>query len=91
MSEAPERIWIEDERPDGGSCHVYNAPTPGVLKYAVEDDRADTLQAQLDAAVKAERERCAKRFANHDCIRMKEYAYGWRHDVYDAIRKGDQP
>jgi hypothetical protein len=52
---------------------------------------AVTVQAQIDAAVKAERERCAERFANHDFICMKHYAKGWRHDVYAAIRKGEQP
>lgn len=33
MSDAPERIWLEDERPYGGICHVHNEPTEGVLKY----------------------------------------------------------
>jgi hypothetical protein len=53
--------------------------------------RADAVQAQIDAAVMAERERCAERFANHDFIRMKQYAGGWRHDVYAVICNGDQP
>ena len=48
------------------------------------------VEACVNAAVAVEREQCAKRFATHDCIRMAEYAYGWRHDVYDAIRKGGQ-
>lgn len=33
MTDAPERIWLEDERPYGGICHVHNEPTEGVLKY----------------------------------------------------------
>lgn len=52
--------------------------------------RADAVQAQIDAAVRAERDRCAERFANHNLIRMSQYVGGWRHDVYSAIRNGDQ-
>lgn len=33
MTDAPERIWIEDERTEGGICHVHNEPSEGVLKY----------------------------------------------------------
>jgi hypothetical protein len=55
-------------------------------------DWCDYIRKDIaDAAVKAERERCAERFANHDFICMKHYAKGWRHDVYDAIRTGEQP
>lgn len=28
--DSPERIWVDDERPIGGSCHVYTAKAPGV-------------------------------------------------------------
>jgi hypothetical protein len=41
MTDAPERIWIEDERSIGGTCHVHNEPTDCVLKYAIEYVRAD--------------------------------------------------
>ena len=83
---APEREVFAIIRSDG-SVDVWLDPAePGIKQV-----RADIVKAQIDAAVAVERERCAKRFAAHDCIRMAEYAYGWRHDVYDAIRKGDQP
>ena len=32
MSEAPERIWIDDERAYGGECHVYTEATEGALE-----------------------------------------------------------
>jgi hypothetical protein len=65
--------------------------TTGGGTVSVSGAFRDDIVAQIDAAVKAERERCAERFANHDSICMKHYAKGWRHDVYDAIRKGEQP
>ena len=78
---------------------IHRCPVIGPLKIehatqeaviATWNTRAPS-QAQIDAAVKVERERCAERFANHDFIRMSQYVGGWRHDVYSAIRKGDQP
>jgi hypothetical protein len=87
MSDTPERItatFNNWRNPNAGACYKSEF---GDTAYI----RADTVQAQIDAAVKAERERCAERFANHDFICMKHYAKGWRHDVYDAIRKGEQP
>jgi hypothetical protein len=71
-----------------GGVEIKRATQEGVI--ARWNTRAPT-QAQIDAAVKAERERCAERFANHDFIRMNQYVMGWRHDVYSAIRNGDQP
>jgi hypothetical protein len=61
MTEAPERIWIEDERPEGGSCHVYDDPTPGVLKYAVEYIRKDVVQDLIDTIRRGQNE---ERFAS---------------------------
>ena len=62
MTEAPERIWIEDEFGEGDDDQ-WTYGTWDVRNYAgynVEYVRADTVQAQIDAAVKAERARCAK-------------------------------
>jgi hypothetical protein len=97
MSEAPERIWIEDEFGDGdedqwtyGTWDVRN-----YRGYDVEYIRADTVQAQIDAAVAAERERCA-RVANAHLVSS---SFGPDHPVrvvYSefiaaAILKGEQP
>ena len=49
--EAPERIWIDDERPIGGICHVYNEATEGVLKYATEYIRADLARPKVKPLV----------------------------------------
>jgi hypothetical protein len=89
MSDMPERIWY-----NGTTLHARELrwrPPESDAHPQIEYVSADAMKAQIDAAVKAERERCAERFANHDFICMKHYAKGWRHDVYDAIRKGDQP
>lgn len=40
---APERIWIEDERPYGGMCHLHSEGTLGQIIYGVEYVRADLL------------------------------------------------
>lgn len=48
---APDRIWIEDERPEGGQCHVHNVPSEGVLLYGVEYVRADLARASLAEAL----------------------------------------
>jgi len=95
MSEAPERIWIEDEFGEGDDDQ-WTYGTWDVRNYAgydVEYVRADTVQAQIDAAVKA---------ALREAADMVET--GAMHggedtqvllDVRDAIlaliRKGDQP
>jgi hypothetical protein len=85
MSDMPERIRVWCNEP-GNEVVIseLDQPYPTGSREYVRKDIAD-------AAVKAERERCAERFANHDFICMKHYAKGWRHDVYDAIRKGEQP
>ena len=44
MTDSPERIWIDDERPIGGGCHVYNEWTGGVERYCVEYVRADLYE-----------------------------------------------
>lgn len=52
-NEAPERIWIEDERPYGGMCHLHSEGTLGQIIYGVEYVRADLLAdmtRQRDAA-----------------------------------------
>lgn len=47
MTKAPERIWVEDERPEGGSVHVYDAPAGGVVDYTIEYVRADLTPAPV--------------------------------------------
>lgn len=49
---APARIWIDDERPIGGSCHVYNdEPQSLALKYVTEYVRADTRPAPVSGYI----------------------------------------
>jgi hypothetical protein len=61
----PERLWIEDERPDGGACHVHNEPSEGVLKYGtpyiLATPEALAASPEVQALVMAERGRCAAR------------------------------
>lgn len=45
----PERIWVDDERPIGGSVNVYNEPSEGALKYCVPYVRADLALDPLRA------------------------------------------
>jgi hypothetical protein len=83
MSDQPERI-IAKRFPNGVvGARGDLTPKEGYSEYIRKDI--------ADAAVKAERERCAERFANHDFIRMNQYVGGWRHDVYAVICNGDQP
>lgn len=90
MTNAPKRIWIEDEFGDAG--------------YNVEYVRADTVQAQIDAAVKAERaaasEYCWQRYKDREPMNLTSPAVFTSHSHQDivahmeraaAIRKGDQP
>jgi hypothetical protein len=93
MSNPPERIWIEDEFGEGdddqwtyGTWDVRN-----YRGYDVEYVRADTVQAQIDAAVAAERERCVRA-----TVLAGERSAGMSSSyvvdaIAAAIRKGDQP
>ena len=50
-NEAPEQIWVEDERPIGGDCHVYNEPIKGFcnpIRYTLAD-LSDGHIAELEA------------------------------------------
>ena len=50
-NEAPEQIWVEDERPIGGDCHVYNEPIKGFcnpIRYTLAD-LSDARIAELEA------------------------------------------
>ena len=58
MSEEPERIWIDDERPIGGELHVFtDPPVKGTEEFVVGYIRADLaeaiVRAALEKAVKA--------------------------------------
>jgi len=44
---APERIWVEDERGDGGQCHVHNTSSYGARLYGVEYIRTDIHEAEV--------------------------------------------
>ena len=48
---APERIWIEDERPHGGICFVHTEGTAGQRLYRVEYIRADLARPTLTHAL----------------------------------------
>jgi hypothetical protein len=52
-SRAPERIWIEDERPIGGTCHVYNEWSHGVEQYAAPYIPEDISLTRVAAAYEA--------------------------------------
>lgn len=50
MTDAPERIWIEDERSEGGQIHVYERQPSYIDDMVAEYIRADihtALQARL--------------------------------------------
>lgn len=89
MTEAPERIWIENEFDDGDDDQwTYRAwEVRNYIGYDVEYVRKDTMQAQIDAAVKAERERCAK-VAEHTRV---DDTLSPTTRIAATIRKGDQP
>jgi len=53
MSEAPERIWLH---PAGRAWWL----SMDYIKEAPEYTRTDLVQSQIDAAVAAEREACAR-------------------------------
>jgi ABC-type sugar transport system substrate-binding protein len=57
---APERIWVGDERPVGGTIHVWNELAENARRYATEYTRADLVpdpaglvRAALEAAADA--------------------------------------
>ena len=52
MSDAPERIWVEDERPLGGICHVYSELDVNARKWAIEYVRADIVDALVAEKVR---------------------------------------
>lgn len=87
MTNPPERIWIEDEFGEGDDDQ-WTYGTWDVRNYAgydVEYIRADIVQAQIDAAAAAERERCAK---------VAEVRSGYSNvglNIAASIRKGEQP
>jgi hypothetical protein len=85
MSDLPESIWADPPDIFDDMSIWYNYPTKGQTQYI----RADTVQAQIDAAVTAERERCAKVAFGFGAVDMlaehKPFA------IAAAIRKGDQP
>jgi hypothetical protein len=50
MTEEPERIWIDDERPIGGELHVFtDPPVKGAEEFVVEYIRADLAEAIVRA------------------------------------------
>ena len=50
MTDAPERIWVEDERSLGGTVHVWDDLPEVARHYAAEYIRADLVEA-LEAEV----------------------------------------
>ena len=103
MSDTPERIWLDWPGANRGEP-VYNEPPErdtqaGQTGYI----RMDIAQAQIDAAVKAERERIAAMieatvYTNNGPVRSLEpispalVGMDMHHaTIAAAIRKGDQP
>jgi len=104
MNEAPERIWIEDEFGEGdddqwtyGTWDVRN-----YRGYDVEYVRADTVQAQIDAAREAALQALAMRAAETVLAEFKDsQEQGWTFrqvhienavaQTIALIRKGEQP
>lgn len=80
MREGPERIWIEDERPFGGDCHVCDEPSEAVEQYSVAYVRADIHQAALTHVEAAERERDAAVAATLEMVAY-EVAEAEEHDA----------
>jgi hypothetical protein len=99
MSDLPERKVFAIVRSDG-SVDVWPDPAEPGIKHL----RADTVQAQIDAAVKAERaaasEYCWQRYKNREPMNLTSPAVFTSHSHQDivehmeraaAIRKGEQP
>jgi hypothetical protein len=90
MSDMPQRIWATPFDPDmEGGTYCDAAERPAAPNYdAWCYTRADTVQAQIDAAVKAERERWEAMsqidFANQSTARSIR-------NIDALIRKEDQP
>jgi hypothetical protein len=52
MTDEPERIWVDDERPIGGELHVFtDPPVTGVEQLVVGYIRADLAEAIVRAAL----------------------------------------
>jgi hypothetical protein len=95
MSDMPERIWVWRNEP--GNEVVISVPDQPYPSYSHQYIRKDIAQAQIDAAVKAERERCAVLIAKFDI--PEDAAAAGTSFCRDApsrvfaaaIRKGEQP
>jgi hypothetical protein len=104
MSDLPERIRVWRNEP--GNEVVISVPDQPYPTGSREYIRKDTVKAQIDAAVKAERERCAKvaegRLGVSDALRKSSF---WTKGMEEmvacaeeeariiaaAIRKGEHP
>lgn len=53
MAEEPERLWIEDEQAEGGTCYVHTEGTEGARKYGTEYIRRDPAVLAADPMVQA--------------------------------------
>ena len=83
MSDLPESIWADPPDIFDDMSIWYNYPTEGQTQYV----RADTVQAQIDAAVAAERERWVKAIEHYfDATAVMDVE-----QYVDRFRKGDQP
>ena len=86
---APKQVWIWRDQPDDE--FVVSVPDQPYPAGSPEYVRKDIAQAQIDAAVNAERERCAQVAETYP-----ERAFGggpWvdAARVAATIRKGEQP
>ena len=101
MSDTPERIWAWRNEP--GNEVVISVPGQPYPAGSPEYIRADIAQTQIDAAVKAERERIAAMieataYTNNGAVRSLEpvspalVGMDMHHATIAAtIRKGEQP
>jgi hypothetical protein len=91
MTDEPERIWIDDERPIGGELHVFtDPPVKGVEQLVVGYIRADLAEAIVRAAW----EKAAAEIAphpDHDKADWTEFAWECDRQAQRIRRLADYP
>lgn len=102
MSDAPERIWVDDERPLGGICHVYSELDVNARKWVIEYVRADIVDALVAEKVRealTEAHRRAGRLRGRDVPKRDAEDAGEAYDlaideaqaVISALRDQKEP
>lgn len=84
--EAPERIWIEDERAEGGDVHIYTDLPELAQQFATSYIRADLLDAHIGAVLEETAKECEQSIDQHPDSNFDQGAnFGYR-SAADAIR-----